>query len=115
MGTKRLDDVPDERSTSFNSLLLIAGDGIILRNTDNVEISSGKLSLPYVTIYEITNPKRGAWTLTVPGSLGDHEFSVKSSSDSNVDFEHYFLVELPSRRGRRTKVPTSNPVAGKSV
>lgn len=106
-----VDDSVEKMFVTINTA--VEGDGIILRNTDNVEISSGKLSLPYVTIYEITNPKRGAWTLTVPGSLGDHEFSVKSSSDTNVDFEHYFLVELPSRRGRRTKVPISNPVAGK--
>ena len=80
-----------------------------------MEITSGKLSLSYITIYEITNPKRGTWTLTAPGKNGDHEFSVKTSSDTNVDFEHYFLIALSWRRGHNADVPISNPVTGKSV
>jgi len=92
-----------------------AGHDITLQDPESVEITSGKLSLSYITIYEITNPKRGTWTLTVPGSNGDHEFSVKTSSDTNVDFEHYFLIALSWRRGHNADVPISNPVTGKSV
>ena len=88
---------------------------ITLQDPENVEITSGKLSLSYITIYEITNPKRGTWTLTAPGKNGDHEFSVKTSSDTNVDFEHYFLIALSWRRGHNADVPISNPVTGKSV
>ena len=88
---------------------------ITLQDPENVEITSGKLSLSFITIYEITNPKRGTWTLTAPGKNGDHEFSVKTSSDTNVDFEHYFLIALSWRRGHNADVPISNPVTGKSV
>ena len=95
-------------------LIVLTGRGIVLKNANNVEITSGKLSLSHITIYEITNPRKGAWTLTVPGSNGDHEFSVKSSSDSNVDFDHYFLITLSWRR-RSSEVPVSNPVVGKPV
>ena len=103
-------------SNRFNSLFLIVltGRGIVLKNADNVEITSGKLSVLHITIYEITNPSKGTWTLTVPGSNGDHEYSVKSSSDSNVDFDHYFLTKLSWRR-RSTEVLVSNPVVGKPV
>ena len=88
---------------------------ITLQDPENVEITSGKLSLSYITIYEITNPKRGTWTLTAPGKNGDHEFSVKTSSDTNVDFEYYFLIALSWRRGYNADVPISNPVTGESV
>lgn len=105
-----------EPSNRFNShfLIFLTGRGIVLKNADNVEITSGKLSLSHITIYEITNPRRGTWTLTVPGSNGDHEFSVKSSSDTNIDFDHYFLIKL-SWHKRSTEVPISNPVVGKPV
>lgn len=105
-----------EPSNRFNShfLIVLTGRGIVLKNADDVEITSGKLSLSHITIYEITNPRRGTWTLTVPGSNGDHEFSVKSSSDTNVDFDHYFLIKLSWHR-RSTEVPISNPVVGKPV
>ena len=95
-------------------LIVLTGRGIVLKNANNVEITSGKLSLSHITIYEITNPRKGTWTLTVPGSNGDHEYSVKSSSDSNVDFDHYFLITLSWRR-RSSEVPVSNPVVGKPV
>ena len=95
-------------------LIVLTGRGIVFKNADNVEITSGKLSLSHITIYEISNPRKGTWTLTVPGSNGDHEFSVKSSSDSNLDFDHYFLITLSWRR-RSTEVPVSNPVVGKPV
>ena len=105
-----------EPSNRFNGPLsyVLTGRGIVLKNADNVEITSGKLSLSHITIYEISNPRKGTWTLTVPGSNGDHEFSVKSSSDSNLDFDHYFLITLSWRR-RSTEVPVSNPVVGKPV
>ena len=48
------------------------------------------------------------------GGNGGHEFFVKSSSATNVDFEHYFLVEMPGRGRRMVEVPTSNPIIGKS-
>ena len=93
-------------------LIVLTGRGIVLKNADNVEITSGKLSLSHITIYEITSPRKGTWTLTVPGSNGDHEYSVKSSSDTNVDFDNYFLVKLSWHR-RSTEVPISNPIVGK--
>ena len=105
-----------EPNNRFNSLFLIVptGHGIVLKNADNFEITSGKLSLSHITIYEITNPRKGTWSLTVPGSNGDHEYSVKSSSDTNVDFDHYFLIKLSWHR-QPTEVPISNPVVGKPV
>ena len=48
------------------------------------------------------------------GGNGGHEFFVKSSSATNVDFEHYFLVEMPGRGRQMVEVPTSNPIIGKS-
>ena len=105
-----------EPNNRFDSpfLIVLTGHGIVLKNADNVEITSGKLSLSHITIYEITNPRKGTWTLTVPGSNGDHEYSVKSSSDTNVDFDHYFLIKLSWHR-QPTEVPISNPVVGKPV
>ena len=47
------------------------------------------------------------------GSNGGHEFYVKSSSATNIDFEEYFLIAVPGRRGGIVEVPISNPVIGK--
>ena len=62
-------------------------------------------------MYEIINPKRGAWSLTVPGSSGGHEILVMSST-TEIHFEHYFLVALPWGRRHTVEVPISNPVPG---
>lgn len=107
-----VDDSMEKMSVTINTAEG-AGHVITLQDPENVEITSGKLSLSYITIYEITNPKRGTWTLTAPGKNGDHEFSVKTSSDTNVDFEYYFLIALSWRRGHNADVPISNPVTGK--
>ena len=84
-----------------------------MKNPDDVVITSGKLSLSQISVYQIENPKNGTWTLIVSGSNGGHEFYVKSSSATNVDFEQYFLMAVPGRRGAIVEVPISNPVIGK--
>ena len=93
---------------------LFSGQGITLIDPDNITITSGKLSLSQITVYQIDRPKKGTWTLTISGSTGGHEFYVKSSSETNVDFEFYFLISLGRRRDA-TEVPISNPVIGKFV
>ncbi|XP_044182994.1 von Willebrand factor A domain-containing protein 7-like [Acropora millepora] len=89
------------------------GRGITLKGPDNSIVVSGKLSLSQISVYQIDNPKSGAWTLSVSGSNGEHEFFVKSSSETNVDFEHYFITTLPGRSRRTKEVPVSHPTAGK--
>lgn len=98
--------------TNIYIVYFLSGRGITLQDPDNI-IIPGKLGLSQISIFEIHNPKRGAWTLTVSGGNGGHEFFVKSSSATNVDFEHYFLVEMPGRGRRMVEVPTSNPIIGK--
>lgn len=89
------------------------GQGITLTDPDNIIITSGKLSLSQISVYQIDNPKKGAWTLVVSGGNGGHEFYVKSTSETNVDFEHYFIISLRGRRGQSAEVPISNPVIGR--
>lgn len=91
------------------------GKGITLTDPDNIVITSGKRSLSQISVYQIDNPKKGGWTLAVSGSNGGHEFYVKSTSETNVDFEHYFIIPLSRRRRRETsEVPISNPIIGKA-
>ena len=104
----------DGNLTQCPTFIAFTGRGITLKDPDNVIITSGKLSLSQISVFEISNPRRGAWTLTVSGSNGGHEFFVKSSSATNVDFEYYFLIKLPGRRRQPVEVPNSNPVIGKS-
>ena len=73
-------------------------------------ISAEKLSLSQITVYQIDRPKIGGWTLIVSG---EHEFQVKSSSETNVNFEVYFIIPMQGRRRQITEVPISNPVIGK--
>ncbi|XP_067023629.1 hemicentin-2-like [Acropora muricata] len=86
---------------------------ITLKDPDNSIVVSGKLSLSQISVYQIDNPKTGAWTLSVSGSSGEHEFFVKSSSETNVDFEHYFITTLPGRSRSTKEVSVSRPTAGK--
>ena len=44
---------------------------------------------------------------------GEHEFQVKSSSETNVNFEVDFIIPMQGRRRQITEVPISNPVIGK--
>jgi len=37
---------------------------------DDIIITSGKLSLSQISVYQIDNPKKGAWTLVVSGGNG---------------------------------------------
>lgn len=92
-------------------LVVLTGNGITLKDSDNVYITTGILSLSHLTIYQIINPKRGTWSLTVPGSSGGHEILVMSST-TEIHFEHYFLVALPWGRRHTVEVPISNPVPG---
>ena len=93
----------------------LPGRGITFKDPDNVIITSEKLSLSRMTIYQLINPKRGVWTLTVSvNQYSWHEFLAKSSSDTNVDFEHYFLIPLLWRKRHAIEVPISSPVIGKS-
>ncbi|XP_022793661.1 von Willebrand factor A domain-containing protein 7-like [Stylophora pistillata] len=89
------------------------GKGITLHDPDNILITSEKVSLSQITIYQINKPKKGSWNLVLSSSNGEHEFYVKSTSKTNIDFEHYFLIPLSSRR-KTTEVPISNPLIGKS-
>lgn len=90
------------------------GEGITLKDPDDSIIVSGKLNLSQISVYQIDNPKKGAWVLTISGRNGEHEFYVKSSSATNVDFDHYFLTTVPGRRRlHNVEVPVSHPVIDK--
>ena len=64
-----------------------------------------------ISIYEITRPTVGTWTLVIPPSVGTHNYFVKSTSDTNIDFEHFFVLSIP---GPVTGMPVSEPLIGKS-
>lgn len=65
-----------------------------------------------VSVYQIKKPQVGIWTLQVPPSVGKYSFFVKSTSDSNIDFEHYFMQSMP---GPINNVPVSDPLIGKGI
>ena len=106
--------MPDTKNYNISNIFLsfFAGHGITLSDPDDIIITSGKLSLSQISAYQIDNPKKGAWTLVVSSSNGGHEFYVKSTSETNLDFENDFLISLRGRRGVLTEVPFPNPVIG---
>ena len=81
-----------------------------MKDPDDVVITAEKLSLSQISVYQIDRPKKGGWTLVVSGTNGEHEFYVKSSSETNVDFEVYFIIPLRGCRRQMAEVPISNPV-----
>ena len=86
------------------------GPSINLRDPGGALVTSGKISLSKGAIYEISHPRPGTWKLIVSGA-GKHEYLIKGSSKTNVDFE-YFFVMIPTH-GRSTKpIPISHPLLG---
>lgn len=85
-----------------------------MRNPFGTIITAEKVSLSQLCFYQITSPPKGYWTLEISttGKIVDHEFYVKSTSETNIDFKHYFMVPV-GRRRRKTEVPFSNPIARK--
>ena len=88
------------------------GHGIILKDPTGATVTAEKIVLTEVSVYQITKPVLGHWTLEISDdTTGGHEYFVKSSSDTNIDFKHYFLI--PLGRGRRKAVlPFANPITG---
>jgi len=88
------------------------GRGIILKDPTGATVTAEKIVLTVVSVYQITNPAPGHWTLEISDdTTGGHEYFVKSSSNTNIDFKHYFMI--PLGRGRRKAVlPFANPITG---
>lgn len=89
------------------------GHGIILKDPTDATVTAEKIVLTQVSVYQITKPALGNWTLEISDdTTGGHEYFVKSSSNTNIDFKHYFMI--PLGRGRRKAVASfANPITGK--
>ena len=91
-----------------------AGRGIILKDPSGATVTAEKIILSQASVYQITKPAIGYWTLEISeDTVGGYEFCVKSSSYTNIDFKHYFMVPL-GRGRRKAVVPFTNPVTGLS-
>jgi len=85
-----------------------------LRDSSGATVTAEKIILSQATVYQITKPATGNWTLEISEDVtGQHEFFAKSSSDTNIDFKHYFMIPL-GRGRRKAVVPFQNPVTGLS-
>ena len=88
------------------------GRGIILKDPSGTTVTAEKIILSQASVYQITKPAIGYWTLEISeDTVGGYEFSVKSSSYTNIDFRHYFMIPL-GRGRRKAVVPFANPVTG---
>ncbi|XP_031573152.1 von Willebrand factor A domain-containing protein 7-like [Actinia tenebrosa] len=83
---------------------------IVLRDPSGRRFTGRKISLYRAAIYELINPTPGRWTLSVAASAGKYHYLVRGSSDSNIDFDYYFVM-LPTRKGRYP-IPINQPLAG---
>ena len=86
------------------------GPSINLRDPRGASITLGKISLSKGAIYEISHPRPGTWKLIVSGA-GKHNYLIKGSSKTNVDFE-YFFVMIPTGGRSRKPIPVSHPLLG---
>ena len=86
------------------------GSSINLRDPRGASVTSGKISLSKGAIYEINHPRPGTWKLIVSGA-GKHNYLIKGSSKTNVDFE-YFFVMIPTSGRSRKPIPVSHPLLG---
>ena len=86
------------------------GASINLRDPIGASVTSGKISLSKGAIYEISHPRPGTWKLIVSGA-GKHNYLIKGSSKTNVDFE-YFFVMFPTVGKWKKPIPISHPLLG---
>lgn len=86
------------------------GPSINLRDPIGVSVTSGKIALSKGAIYEINHPRPGTWKLIISGA-GKHNYLIKGSSKTNVDFE-YFFVMIPSHGSSTKPIPISHPLLG---
>lgn len=88
------------------------GHGIILRDPSGTLVTAEKIVLSQASVYQITKPAIGYWTLEISDDTAEgYEFCVKSSSGTNIDFKHYFMIPL-GRGRRKVVVPFANPIRG---
>ncbi|KAL9960310.1 hypothetical protein ACROYT_G033755 [Oculina patagonica] len=108
-----VDDSMESITISVKTTRRTNGHGITLRDPTGALVTAEKVILSQVSVYQIANPVKGNWILEISGSTtGEHEFYVKSSSGTNIDFKHFFVI--PIGRGRRkVEVLFPNPIAGK--
>lgn len=85
-----------------------------MRDPSGATVTAEKIILSQAIVYQITKPATGNWTLEITEDFtGQHEFFAKCSSDTNIDFKHYFMIPL-GRGRRKAVVPFQNPVIGLS-
>ena len=84
------------------------GATINLNDPLGVPVSSGKTTLVKGAIFEIDHPTPGMWNLIVSSGAGKHSYVVKTSSETNVDFDFVFVIP----RKRMSPLPISHPLNG---
>lgn len=103
-----VDDSTEKIIISVSTELM--GPSINLRDPRGGLVTSGKISLSKGAIYEISHPRPGTWKLIISGA-GKHEYLIKGSSKTNVDFE-YFFVMIPTYGSSTKPIPISHPLLG---
>ena len=70
--------------------------GVTLKDPRDTTVTSGVTEFDTDVIYKISKPQPGTWKLTVSGN-GKHSYQVKGVSNSNLDFEYFFVI-IPAQR-----------------
>ena len=81
------------------------GASVDLKDPLDVSITSGKITVSKVTIFEMDHPTPGIWRLIVSAAAGKHTYIVKGSSKTNLDFN--FIFVHPTLSGDPHTNPTS--------
>ena len=86
------------------------GASVDLKDPLEASITSGKITVSKVTIFEMDRPTPGIWRLIVSAAAGKHTYMFKGSSKTNLDFSFIFVI--PRHPG--TPIPIPHPFAGES-
>lgn len=81
---------------------------IKLTDPSGAPVTSGKITVGKLTIFEVDHPKPGTWSLIVPSAAGKHTYMFKASSKTNMDFDFIFVI--PRLNG--SPIPISYPLTG---
>lgn len=102
----QVDDTMDRTIVSVSSER--GGSRIELKDPLGASVTSGKIIVGKVTIFEVDHPRPGIWSLIVPSAAGKHTHMFKASSKTNMDFDFIFVI--PRLHG--SPIPISYPLTG---
>ena len=108
--------VVDDSLDVFTAAIITnqADSNVELTNPKGQLQLSGKTQTGQGTLYVVNSPSPGTWDLSIPSTVSNEVISARGSSKGNIDFDYYFITEVPLRKRKGEKVISKSLIKGKN-